>query len=170
MRILTIMSEEEEESIHDNTDLSNSEEEEASTEPETKPVAPELEPGPEVEIISSVTEESGVVEAATEVAMREEREQIHLPEVEQSQFKPQTKRKPKKQTKNTIMKIQKSLVDTSKQIEKQTAPINKINQNLQSLQKQFKSGQKQSEIIIQIHSQINQIQRQISQVQKSIKR
>jgi hypothetical protein len=96
MRILTIMSEEEEESIHDNTDLSNSEEEEASTEPETKPVAPELEPGPEVEIISSVTEESGVVEAATEVAMREEREQIHLPEVEQSQFKPQTKRKPKK--------------------------------------------------------------------------
>jgi hypothetical protein len=109
MRILTIMSEEEEESIHDNTDLSNSEEEEASTEPETKPVAPELEPGPEVEIISSVTEESGVVEAATEVAMREEREQIHLPEVEQSQFKPQTKRKPKKQTKNTIMKIQKSL-------------------------------------------------------------
>ena len=130
MRILTIMSEEEEESIHDNANLSNSEEEEALTEPETKPVAPALEPGPGVEIISSVTEEG----------------------------------------KNTIMKIQKSLADTSKQIEKQTAQFNKINQNLQSLQKQFKLGQKQSEILIQMRSQINQIQRQISQVQKSIKR
>ncbi len=139
------MSEEEEDSIHDNADLSNSEDEEASAEPETKPVvAPELEPEPEVEIISSVTEERGVEEAA--------------------------KITPKKQTKSTIMKIQSSLADTSKQIERQTAPINKINQNLQSLQKQFKLGQKQSEILIQMRSQINQIQRQISQVQKSIKR
>jgi hypothetical protein len=145
MRILTIMSEEEEESIYDNADLSNSKEEEASTEPEIKPVVvPELEPEPEVEIISSVTEESGVEEAA--------------------------KIKPKKRTKSTVMKIQRSLADTSKQIEKQTAQFNKINQNLQSLQKQFKLGQKQSEILIQIRSQINQIQRQISQVQKSIKR
>ena len=144
MRILTIMSEEEEESIHDNADLSNSEEEEAPTEPEIEPIAPELEPEPEVEIISSVTEESGAEEAA--------------------------KITPKKQTKSTIMKIQRSLVDTSKQIEKQTAQFNKINQNLQSLQKQFKLGQKQSEILIQMRSQINKIQRQISQVQKSIKR
>ena len=141
MRILTIMSEEEEESIHDNADLSNGEEEEAST--EIKPVvAPELEP--EVEIISSITEESGAEEAA--------------------------KITPKKQTKSTIMKIQRSMADTSKQIEKQTAQFNKINQNLQSLQKQFKLGQKQSEILIQMRSQINQIRRQISQLQKSIKR
>jgi hypothetical protein len=122
MRILTIMSEEEEESIHDNADLSNSEEEEISTEPEIQPVvAPELEPEPEGEIILPVTEESGVLEV--------------------------TKIKPKKLTKDTIMKIQKSLADTSKQIEKQTAQFNKINQNLQSLQKQFKLGQKQSEIL-----------------------
>jgi hypothetical protein len=144
MRIQTIMSEEEEESIHDNADLSNSEEEEAPTEPEIEPIAPELEPEPEVEIISSVTEESGAEEAA--------------------------KITPKKQTKSTIMKIQRSLVDTSKQIEKQTAQFNKINQNLQSLQKEFKLGRKQSEILIQMRSQINKIQRQISQVQKSIKR
>ena len=144
MHILTIMSEEEDESIHDNADLSNSEEEEAPTEPEIEPIAPELEPEPEVEIISSVTEESGAEEAA--------------------------KITPKKQTKSTIMKIQRSLVDTSKQIEKQTAQFNNINQNLQSLQKQFKLGQKQSEVLIQMRSQINQIQRQISQVQKSIKR
>ena len=144
MRILTIMSEEEEESIHDNADLSNSEEEEAPTEPEIEPIAPELEPEPEVEIISSVSEESGAEEAA--------------------------KITPKKQTKSTIMKIQRSLADTSKQIEKQAAQFNKINQNLHSLQKEFKLGQKQSEILIQMRSQINQIQRQIFQVQKNIKK
>ena len=74
MHILTIMSEEE--NIHDNPDLSNSEQEEVtSTETETEPVAgPELEPEPEpeVEIISSVTEKSGVEETATEEAMREQ--------------------------------------------------------------------------------------------------
>ena len=49
----------EEENSHDNPDLSNSEEEVTSTEPETGPVAaPKLEPEPEVEIISSVTEKS----------------------------------------------------------------------------------------------------------------
>jgi hypothetical protein len=160
----------EEENMHDNADLSNNEEEVTSTEPETKPIAtPELEPGPEGEVISPVTEESGVEEAATEEAMKEQGEQIRLPEVEQSQLRPQTK--PKKQTISTsIMKIQKSLADTPKQIEKQTAQINKINQNLQSLQKQFKPGKRQSEIFNQIRSQVNQIQKQISQVQKSIQR
>src|SRR5919108_6097719 len=154
----------EEENIYDNADLSNNEEELTSAEPETKPMAaPELEPGPEGKIISPVTEESGVEEAATEVAMREQGEQIRLPEVEQSQLRLQTK--PKKQT-----KIQKSLADTSKQIEKRTAQINKINQNLQSLQKQFKLGKRQLEMFNQIRSQVNQIRKQISQVQKSIQR
>jgi predicted RNase H-like nuclease (RuvC/YqgF family) len=160
----------EEENMHDNADLSNNEEEVTSTEPETKPIAiPELESGPEGEIISPVTEESGVEEAATEEAMREQGEQIHLPEVEKLRLRPQTK--PKKQTMSTsIMKIQKSLADTPKQIEKQTAQINKINQNLQSLQKQFKPGKRQSEMFNQIRSQVKQIQKQISQVQKSIQR
>jgi len=159
----------EEENMHDNADLSNNEEEVTSTEPETKPIAiPELESGPEGEIISPVTEESGVEEAATEEAMREQGEQIHLPEVEKLR-RPQTKSK--KQTMSaSIMKIQKSLADTPKQVEKQTAQINKINQNLQSLQKQFKPGKRQSEMFNQIRSQVKQIQKQISQVQKSIQR
>src|SRR5215216_537534 len=160
----------EEENMHDNADLSNNEEEVTSTEPETKPIAiPELESGPESEIISPVTEESGVEEAATEEAMREQGEQIRLPEVEKLRFRTQTKSK-KQNMSTSIMKIQKSLADTPKQIEKQTAQINKINQNLQSLQKQFKPGKRQSEIFNQIRSQVNQIQKQISQVQKSIQR
>jgi small-conductance mechanosensitive channel len=160
----------EEENMHDNADLSNNEEEITSSEPETKPIAiPELESGPEGEIISPVTEESRVEEAATEEAMREQGEQIRLPEVEKLRLRPQTKSK--KQTMSTsIMKIQKSLADTPKQIEKQTAQINKINQNLQFLQKQFKPGKRQSEMFNQIRSQVKQIQKQISQVQKSIQR
>ena len=89
----------------ENVDLSNSEEEVTSTEPETEPIAaPELEPEREVEIISSVTEKSGVEEAATEEPVREQGEQIHPPDVEQPQLRPQTK--PKKQTAKTIMKIE----------------------------------------------------------------
>jgi chromosome segregation ATPase len=115
----------------------------------------------EPEILAPLTEGGvgeGIVEAVTEEAMGEQ------------QLRPQKQGKPKKQAKNTIIKIQKSLADTSKQIEKQTASINKINQNLQSLQRQFKSGQKQSEILIQVRSQINQIRGQISQVQEHQKK
>jgi hypothetical protein len=116
----------------ENADLSNSEEEVTSTEPETETIAaPELEPEREVEIISSVTEKNGVEEAATEEAMGEQGEQIHPSDVEQPQLRPQTK--PKKQTTKTIMKIEMSLADASKQIEKQTTQINTINQNLQPL-------------------------------------
>jgi septal ring factor EnvC (AmiA/AmiB activator) len=160
-------------SINDSTNLSGHDVSTSTpTEQEAVP-EPELVSEPESEILAPLTEGGvgeGIVEAVTEESTGEEGEQIHLTEVEQSQLRSQTQGKPKKQVKNTIMKIQKSLADTSKQIEKQTSQFNKINQNLQSLQKQFKSGQKQSEILIQMRSQINQIQRQISQVQKSIKR
>jgi hypothetical protein len=149
----------------ENADLSNSEEEVTSTEPETETIAaPELEPEREVEIISSVTEKNGVEEAATEEAMGEQGEQIHPSDVEQPQLRPQTK--PKKQTTKTIMKIEMSLADASKQIEKQTTQINKINQNLQPIQKQMRVGERQTEIVNQIRSQVNQIQKQVSQVQK----
>jgi hypothetical protein len=159
----------EEENIHNSPDLSNSEEDVTSTEPDTEPIiVPALEPGHEVEIISSVTEKSGVEEAATEEPVREQGEQIHPPDVEQPQLRPQTK--PKKQTTKTIMKIEMSLADASKQIEKQTTQINKINQNLQLIQKQMRVAERQTEIVNQIRSQVNQIQKQVSQVQKSIQK
>jgi hypothetical protein len=107
----------EERKIHDNADSSNSEEEIISTEPETEPGA-----APEVEIISSVTEKSGVEEAAADEAMREQGEQIHPSDVVQPKLIPQTE--PKKETTKTIMKIERSLADASKQIEKQTTQIN----------------------------------------------
>ena len=90
----------EEKNIHDKTDSSNSEEEVISTEPESETglvTEAELEPEPEVEIISSVTEKSGVEEAATEEAMGE---QIVTSNVEQPQLISQAK--PEKQTTKAV--------------------------------------------------------------------
>ena len=156
----------EEKNNHDNTDSSNSEEEVISTEPESETglvAEPELEP--EVEIISSVTEKSGVEEGATEEAMGE---QFDTSDVEHPQLISQAK--PEKQTTKTIMKINRSLADASKQIERQTTQINKLNQDLQSLQKQMSVGQRQTEIVNELRSQLNQIQKQVSQVHKSIQK
>ena len=152
-------------SINENADLSNGDEVATPREPEA---VPELVPDPEVEIISSVREEGGIDEAATGEAIREQTEPIGPSTVKQPQLAPQTK--PKKQTTKTIMKIEMSLADASKQIEKQTTQINKINQNLQPIQKQMRVGERQTEIVNQIRSQVNQIQKQVSQVQKSIQK
>lgn len=68
------------------------------------------------------------------------------------------------------MKIQRSLVDASKQIEKQRTQITNTSQNLKTLQKQMRAGERQTEIVNQIRSQVNQIQKNVSQVQKSIQK
>ena len=144
-------------SINENTDLSSDEKEEVSTDPQ-----------PSSDIISPVTEEGGIEEAATEEAMREPGESLETSTVEQPQLERTTPRK--YATKTTVMKIQSSLVDTSKKIEKQSTQINKINQNLQALQKQIITGETQTGIVNQIRSRVNQIQKQISQVNKSIRK
>jgi hypothetical protein len=149
-------------SINENTNLSDNEEEVSPTEHEAVPKsASEI----EHEIVSPVTgEETGIVEAATEEAMRGQDEPLEPSTIEQPQSELQVK--PKKQPSETIMRIQSSLADASNRIKKQTTQINKINQNLQSLQKQMKAGEKQTGIANQIRSQMNKTQKQISQVYK----
>jgi hypothetical protein len=159
-----------EEDILDNGDSSGGEEKVTPPEPEpeieTEPMeTPEFEPKPAREIIPPITEEGGVSEAATEVAIREG-EHLQPPMSERQKLISQ--KRPKKQT--SIMKIQKLIVDVSKQIEKQTTQINKINQNLQSVQKQMRAGEGLTKIVSQIHSQANQIQRQLVQVQQNIQK
>jgi len=150
-------------SINEKADFSSGEEEVTPTEPEAVPE-------PEVEIISSVREEGGIEEeAATEETIRGPGEPIETSADEQTQLSLETKSK-KQTTKTTIVKIQTSLADASKQIENQMTQINKISQNLQSLQKQLKSEQRQSELVNQIRSQVNQIQKQVSQVQKGVQK
>ena len=155
---------EEEGSINENTNLSGNEEEVSPTEQEA---VPELSSEREREIISPVTGEgTGIVEAATEEAMRGQDEPIEPSTIEQSQSELQVK--PKKQSSKTIMRIQSSLADASNRIKKQTTQINKINQNLQSLQKQMKAGERQTGTINQIRSQMNKTQKQMSQVYKIV--
>jgi hypothetical protein len=153
---------EEGESINENTNLSGNEEEVSPTEQEAVPnTASEI----EHEIVSPVTGEgTGIVEAATEEAMRGQDKPLELSTIEQP--KSELQAKPKKQSSKTIMRIQSSLADASNRIKKQTAQINKINQNLQSLQRQMKAGEKQTGIANQIRSQMNKTQKQISQVYK----
>jgi hypothetical protein len=153
-------------SINENTNLSGNEEEVSPIEQEA---IPELESEGEREIISPVTGEgTGIVEAATEDAMRGQDEPLEPATFEQPQSEFQVK--PKKQSSKTIMRIQSSLADASNRIKKQTTQINKINQNLQSLQKQMKAGEKQTGTINQIRSQVNQTQKQISQVYEIVQK
>jgi small-conductance mechanosensitive channel len=137
-------------SVNENTNLS-SEEEEVS-EPESEILTPETEGG--------VGE--GIVEAVTEEAMRGQDESLETSTVEQPQLELPTTQKPRKHTtKTTIMRIQESLADASKQIEKQTTQINKINHNLQTVQKQLRTGESQTTTVNQIRSQVNRIQKQM---------
>jgi hypothetical protein len=153
-------------SINENTNLSGNEEEASPTEQEA---VPELASESERETISPVTGDgTGIVEAATEEAMRGQDEPLEPSTIEQPQSELQVK--PKKQFSKTIMKIQSSLADASNRIKKQTTQINKINQNLQSLQKQMKAGERQTETINQIRSQMNKTQKQISQVYKIVQK
>jgi hypothetical protein len=162
------MLESEENDIHDNVGLSDVEEDVGPKEPATElGTASELQP--ESEVVSRITEEGGVDEGATEVAIRKLGEQIPKPKVEQPRSDVQIK--PKKQTENTtIAKIQRYIIDASNRLEKQANQINMINKNLQSLQKHMKVGERQTVIINQIRTQINQIQKQVLQVQKNIQK
>ena len=78
--------------INENTNLSGDEEEDVSTDPQ-----------PSGDIISSVTEEGGIEEAATEEAMREPSGPLETSTVEQPQLEQTTPRK--QATKTTVMKI-----------------------------------------------------------------
>src|SRR5919109_2259497 len=111
----------------------------------------------------------GVYRAVVEGEETNEAGETPASTVEEPQPQPQPQ--PRQQGKRASMrKIQRSMSDVSKQLEKQTIQINKVSQVVQGLQKQTKSAQRQSELISQIRSQVNQIQRQITQVQKSIQK
>src|ERR671919_460718 len=162
------MLESEENDIHDNVGLSDVEEDVEPADPATE-LGTSSELQPESELVSPITEGGGSVEAATDVAIREQGEQIPMPKIEQPRSDVQIK--PRKQTENTTTaKIQRYIIDASYRLEKQANQINRINKNLQSLQKQMKVGERQIVTINQIRSQVNQIQKQVFQVQKIIQK
>jgi uncharacterized protein YukE len=77
-------------------------------------------------------------------------------------------KKSKKSKSTKYKKDTTTIASISKQLERQTAAIDKIGQMLQSLQKGIKPVERQSELMKQIPSQIKQIEKQVSQVDKSI--
>ncbi|MDQ3839850.1 MAG: hypothetical protein M3297_11340, partial [Thermoproteota archaeon] len=109
----------------------------------------------ESETVSPVTDEEGEGrdETATEEPLEEESEQLETSAIEQPsppQLEVQAKPKKLKAKAKTVNKIQKTLVDTSNLLVKQKTQINKINQNLQSLQKQMKARDRQAGIVNQL--------------------
>ena len=79
-----------------------------------------------------------------------------------------SKKSKSKSTKNK--KDTNTIASISKQLERQTAAIDKIEHVLQSLRKAVKSVERQSELIKQVQSQIKQLEKQISQVGKTIQK
>src|SRR5215207_4918493 len=117
--------------------------------------------------------ESETVLPATDEPLEEESERSETSAIEQPpqpQLEVQAKPKRQKQRAKTVNTIQKTWADTSNLLVKQTTQINKINQNLQSLQKQMKASERQGGIVNQLRSQINMIQRQITQVHKIVQK
>jgi hypothetical protein len=63
-----------------------------------------------------------------------------------------------------------TLTDIAKRLERQTSQIDKVNRNLEPLQKQAKTIQKQAVTFSQIRSELNLIRIQIFQVQNSLQK
>jgi hypothetical protein len=153
---------EERESVNDNINQSSEEEAPGVSEYESETVLP-------------ATDEEGEEseDTATEEPLEEESERSETSAIEQPpqpQLEVQAKPKRQKQRAKTVNTIQKTWADTSNLLVKQTTQINKINQNLQSLQKQMKASERQGGIVNQLRSQINMIQRQITQVHKIVQK
>jgi hypothetical protein len=67
-------------------------------------------------------------------------------------------------------KRESTLTDIAKQLERQTSQIDKMNRNLEPLQKQAKTALKQAVSFSQIRSELNLIRKQIYQVQNSLQK
>ena len=67
-------------------------------------------------------------------------------------------------------KRESTLADIAKQLQRQTSQIDKMNRNLEPLQKQAKTALKQAFSFSQIRSELNLIRKQIYQVQNSLQK
>ena len=67
-------------------------------------------------------------------------------------------------------KRESTLTDIAKQLERQTSQIDKMNRNLEPLQKQAKTALKQAVSFSQIRSELNLIRKQIYQIQNSLQK
>ena len=147
------------------------------SEPEERPYAGVQEEQNE-EVIQEGAEAKVEQEAMGEEAIRskeeeEEQETVakeKVSEQEEEEKVKVTKTQKKKMAPKSRIKVEKSITGISKQLEKQTNYLARLEQVLQPLRKLGKTFDVQSKIVKEINTSVKQLERQIIQIQKAIQK
>ena len=110
------------------------------------------------EAIRSKEEEQETV-AKEKVSEQEEEEKVKVTQTQKKKMAPKSR-----------IKVEKSITGISKQLEKQTNYLARLEQVLQPLRKLGKTFDVQSKIVKEINTSVKQLERQIIQIQKAIQK
>ncbi len=111
------------------------------------------------EAIRSKEEEEQETVAKEKVLEQEEEEQVKVTQTQKKKMAPKSR-----------IKVEKSITGISKQLEKQTNYLARLEQVLQPLRKLGKTFDVQSKIVKEINTSVKQLERQIIQIQKAIQK
>jgi len=111
------------------------------------------------EAIRSKEEEEQETVAKEKVSEQEEEEKVKVTQTQKKKMAPKSR-----------IKVEKSITGISKQLEKQTNYLARLEQVLQPLRKLGKTFDVQSKIVKEINTSVKQLERQIIQIQKAIQK
>jgi len=111
------------------------------------------------EVIRSKEEEEQETVAKEKVSEQEEEEKVKVTQTQKKKMAPKSR-----------IKVEKSITGISKQLEKQTNYLARLEQVLQPLRKLGKTFDVQSKIVKEINTSVKQLERQIIQIQKAIQK
>jgi len=111
------------------------------------------------EAIRSKEEEEQETVAKEKVSEQEEEEKVKVTHTQKKKMAPKSR-----------IKVEKSITGISKQLEKQTNYLARLEQVLQPLRKLGKTFDVQSKIVKEINTSVKQLERQIIQIQKAIQK
>ena len=114
----------------------------------------------EAEAIRSKEEEEQETGAKEKVSEQEEEEKVKVTQTQKKKMAPKSRIKDEKS----------SITGISKQLEKQTNYLARLEQVLQPLRKLGKTFDAQSKIVKEINTSVKQLERQIIQIQKAIQK
>ena len=109
-------------------------------------------------IRSKEEEEEEETVAKEKVSEQEEEEKVKVTQTQKKKMAPKSR-----------IKVEKSIIGISKQLEKQTNYLARLEQVLQPLRKLGKTFDVQSKIVKEINTSVKQLERQILQIQKTMK-
>ena len=107
----------------------------------------------------SKEEEEQETVAKEKVSEQEEEEKVKVTQTQKKKMAPKSR-----------IKVEKSITGISKQLEKQTNYLARLEQVLQPLRKLGKTFDVQSKIVKEINTSVKQLERQIIQIQKAIQK